>query len=83
MLEINNLCYTASGEGGEKEIIRDLNLTLADKSFTVITGPNGGGKTTLAKLIMGLEPATSGSIKWDGQELTGLSITERAKRGIS
>ncbi len=83
MLEINNLCYTASGEGGEKELIRDLNLTLADKSVTVITGPNGGGKTTLAKLIMGLEPATSGSIKWDGQELTGLSITERAKLGIS
>ncbi len=83
MLKIENLCYTASGEGGEKEIIKNLNLTLPDKSFTVITGPNGGGKPTLAKLLMGLETPTSGSIQWDGQELTGLSVTERARLGVS
>ena len=82
MLKIEKLCYTAAGEGGEKEIIRDLDLEIADKCFAVITGPNGGGKTTLAKLIMGLEKPTSGRILWDGQDITGLSVTERAGMGI-
>ena len=83
MLKIENLSYTAAGEGGEKEIIRDLSLEIPDKTFAVITGPNGGGKTTLAKLIMGLEKPASGRILWDGQDITGLSVTERAKAGIS
>jgi Fe-S cluster assembly ATP-binding protein len=81
MLTIEHLSFTA--EDGEKEIIRDLNLTLEDKSFAVITGPNGGGKTTLAKLIMGLEKPTGGRILWNGEDITGLSVTERAKRGVS
>lgn len=81
MLKIENLTYTA--EDGEKEIICDLNLTLEDKSFAVITGPNGGGKTTLAKLIMGLEKPTSGRILWNGEDITDLSVTERARRGVS
>ena len=46
MLRIENLCFTATGENGTKDIIKDLNLTLEDKTFAVITGPNGGGKTT-------------------------------------
>ena len=66
-----------------KEIIRDLDLTVADRSFAVITGPNGGGKTTLAKLIMGLEQPTSGRILWNDQDITALSVSERAKLGIS
>ena len=52
MLRIENLCFTATGENGTKDIIKDLNLVLEDKTFAVITGPNGGGKTTLAKLII-------------------------------
>jgi len=83
MLKIENLSYTAPGEGGEKEIIKDLSLTLEDRSFTVITGPNGGGKTTLAKLIMGIEKPTAGRIVWNDTDITELSVTERAKLGIS
>ncbi len=83
MLRIENLSYTAAGADGEKEIIRDLDLTLEDKSFVVITGPNGGGKTTLAKLIMGLDKPTGGRILWQDEDVTSLSVTERAKRGIS
>ena len=83
MLKIEKLCYTAAGDSGEKEIIRDLDLELADRSFAVVTGPNGGGKTTLAKLIMGLEKPTGGRILWDGQDITGLSVTERARLGVS
>ncbi len=83
MLRIENLCFTATGENGTKDIIKDLNLTLADKTFAVITGPNGGGKTTLAKLIMGLEKPTSGRIYWNDQDITDLSVTERAKLGVS
>ena len=83
MLKIENLSFTAAGADGEKEIIRDLDLTLEDKKFIVITGPNGGGKTTLAKLIMGLETPTGGRILWNGEDITALSVTERAKRGVS
>jgi len=81
MLKIENLSYIA--DDGEKEIIRDLSLTLEDKSFAVITGPNGGGKSTLAKLIMGLEKPTGGRILWNGEDITDLSVTERARRGVS
>ena len=83
MLKIENLCYTAPGETGEKEIIKDLSLTLDDRSFAVITGPNGGGKTTLAKLIMGLEKPTAGRIFWHDRDITDLSVTERARLGVS
>ena len=83
MLRIENLCFTATGENGTKDIIKDLNLVLEDKTFAVITGPNGGGKTTLAKLIMGLEKPTSGKIFWNDRDITDLSVTERAKLGVS
>ena len=83
MLEIKNLSVTVTDESGTANILKDVSLTVEDRKFVVITGPNGGGKTTLAKAIMGLAPVTSGSIRWDGQELVGKSIAERAKLGVS
>lgn len=83
MLEIKDLTYQVEGEEGELDILRGVNLTIPDHRFVVITGPNGGGKTTLAKAIMGLVPATSGQILWNGQDFTGLSVSERARAGVS
>lgn len=84
MLELRNLSFQVDDEAaGAKEIIKEINLTLNDHTFTAITGPNGGGKSTLAKLIMGIERPTSGSIIWNGRDITNLSITERANLGIS
>lgn len=84
MLEIKNLCYQVDDEKDTtKEIIDNLNLTVEDGKFIVITGPNGGGKSTLAKLIMGVNQLTSGSIVLDGEDISKLNITERAKRGVS
>ena len=83
MLEIRNLSFAVSEDDKSKEIIHDLNLTIEDGKFTVITGPNGSGKSTLARLIMGIEKPISGSILLDGEDITGLDITGRAKKGIS
>ena len=84
MLELKNLVFEVpADDGGTKRIIDDLSLTIPDDRFTVITGPNGGGKSTLAKLIMGVEVPTSGQILFDGDDITQLSITERARLGIS
>ena len=85
MLELKNLTFEVPLSEGAKEtkrIIDDLTLTIPDDRFTVITGPNGGGKSTLAKLIMGVEQPTGGQILFDGEEITNLSISERAKKGI-
>lgn len=82
MLELKNVSYMA-GEGEErKEILTDVSLTIDDR-LTAITGPNGGGKSTLAKLVAGIYMPTSGRIYLDGQDITDLSITERARLGIS
>lgn len=83
MLEIKDLVFDVPAEKGTKEIIRNLNLKIDDGKFVVITGPNGGGKSTLAKLIMGIEQPTGGSILFDGEDITQKSITERANMGIS
>ena len=83
MLELKDVSYQVSEEGSEIEIINHLNLTIDDGKFVVITGPNGGGKSTLAKLIMGVYPVTEGKIFFDGEDITDLSITERARKGIS
>ena len=84
MLEIRHLSYQVTDEaGGELGILNDVSLTISDNRFVVITGPNGVGKTTLAKAIMGLVQPTSGQILWNGEDVTGLSVTERARRGIS
>ena len=85
MLELKNLVFevpVSEGAKGTKRIIDDLSLTIEDDRFTVITGPNGGGKSTLAKLIMGIEKPTSGQILFNGQDITEASITERAQAGI-
>ena len=83
MLELRNLTFEVpTPEGGTKRIIDELSLTIPDDRFTVITGPNGGGKSTLAKLIMGVEKPTSGQIIFNGRDITDQSITERAQAGI-
>lgn len=79
MLELKNICYEVEDN---KEIIRDISLQIEDH-FVAITGPNGGGKSTLAKLIAGIVKPTSGQILLDGEDITGLNITERANKGIS
>ena len=84
MLELRNVSFQVSDDNSQtKEIIKDISLKLNDHTFTAITGPNGGGKSTLAKLIMGIERPTSGSILFNGTDITDMSITERAKLGIS
>ena len=82
MLELKNISFEAQNEDGKKEILKNINLKI-DNGFSVITGPNGGGKSTLAKGIAGIITPTSGQIFLDGEDITELSITERAKKGIS
>ena len=83
MLEIKNLSFAVEEEGREKDIIHDLSLTIETGKFVVITGPNGSGKSTLARLLMGIEKPIAGQILLDGEDITGLGITERARRGVS
>ena len=83
MLTLERISYDVRDEDGQKEIIKDLSLTLEDNKFIVITGPNGGGKSTLARLIAGEAKPTSGKIYFDGKDITDASITERANMGIS
>lgn len=98
MLELRNLSFQVSDDASEhiemeeghsreeehsREIIRDISLTFEDHAFIAITGPNGGGKSTLAKLIMGIEQPTSGQIIYNGTDITRMDITQRAKLGIS
>ena len=84
MLELQNLSFQVEGQDSNtKEIIKNINLTLEDHTFTAITGPNGGGKSTLAKLIMGIEKPTSGKIIFDGTDITNMDVSERARLGIS
>ncbi len=83
MLELQDICYRVSTPEGDADILNHITLTIPDQKLMVFTGPNGGGKTTLAKVIMGLVQPTSGRILYNGQDVTGLSITERARLGIS
>ena len=82
MLELKNVSFTVDAENGEKEIIEDVSLQI-DERFVALTGPNGGGKSTLAKLIMGIYKPTAGKIYFNGEDITDLSITERAQKGIT
>lgn len=83
MLELKHLSFSVESDGGQKEILHDLDLTVDSGKFVVITGPNGSGKSTLARLIMGIEKPTEGRIFFDGNDITNLGVTERAKLGIS
>ncbi len=83
MLRIKNLSFGVAVEGEQKEIVRDVSLDVAENSLVVITGPNGGGKSTLARLIAGIEKPTAGKIFFRGEDITEKSVTERAKSGIA
>lgn len=83
MLELQNLSFGIDAGQSKKEILKNISLTVGDNKFVVITGPNGGGKSTLAKVIMGIEQPGSGRILLDGVDITDKSITERANLGIS
>ena len=82
MLELKNVSFNAESDGENVGIIRDISLSVDDNRFIVITGPNGGGKSTLAKLIAGIQKLSSGSIIFDGVDITDKNITERARLGI-
>ncbi len=82
MLELENISFSVETEEGIKDILKGINLKI-DEGFVVITGPNGGGKSTLAKIIAGIIKPTAGRILLDGEDITDLSITDRAKKGIS
>ena len=83
MLELRNVSYVVKDENGQdKEIIKNISLNI-DERFVAITGPNGGGKSTLAKIIAGIYQPTSGQILFDGEDITNMSITDRAKKGVS
>lgn len=83
MLELQNVTYTVTENNIEKNIIDHMDLVIPDGKFVVITGPNGGGKSTLAKTIMGINHISSGRLLFDGEDITEKNITERAKLGIS
>ena len=82
MLELRNICYSAENDGVKKDKKKNVSLKLNEK-FIAFTGPNGGGKSTLAKIIMGIIRPTSGRIIFDGKDVTDLSVTDRAKAGIA
>lgn len=84
MLKLQDISFIVNSENStKKEIIKNINLTIDDHKFVAITGPNGGGKSTLAKLIMGIEKPTSGKIFFNDIDITDMSISERANLGIS
>lgn len=83
MLELKDFCFSVEQDGGSKHILQNIDLQIPEGRFVVITGPNGGGKTTLAKSIMGIVQPTGGSIHYRGRDITDLGITERAGLGIS
>ena len=80
MIELQNICWTAT-DG--KQVLENVNLKIQDDRLVAISGPNGGGKTTLARILMGVEKPTSGKIIMDGEDITELDVTERANKGIS
>lgn len=83
MLELKNVSFTIQTEElGTFDVLDNINLKLEDNLSYVFTGPNGGGKSSLAKIIMGIYQPTAGSILFDGEDITNLNITERARRGI-
>lgn len=82
MLDVRNLTYEVMENGEKITIVKDINFTVGDGEMLVITGPNGGGKSTVAKLLMGVLAASEGKILLDGKDITGMSVDERANAGI-
>lgn len=82
MLEMKKICVTFDSDQGKVDVLQDVSVTLEKKKIYVMTGPNGSGKTSIAKAIMGIYPATGGQIFLDGQDITNKTITERAQLGI-
>ena len=82
MLELKNVSFGVDSDGQEKEIIKDVSFTISDRKLVVVTGPNGGGKSTLARLISGIEKPTAGRIYMNGVDITDMNVTERAKMGV-
>ena len=83
MLKVDNLTFEVNEEGRIRCLVNHISFEVKDGEMLVITGPNGGGKSTLAKIIAGIVKPTSGQILLDGEDITGLNITERANKGIS
>ncbi len=82
MLELIDVGYDVKDQNSDREILKNINLKI-DEKFVAITGPNGGGKSTLAKIIMGVAEPTSGKIILDGCDITKMSVTERARAGLA
>ena len=82
MLQVKNLSYEVVENGQKLKIIDDISFDVADGELLVITGPNGGGKSTMASLLMGIKPQTAGQIILDGEDITGYDIDHRAKAGL-
>ena len=83
MLELKNVSFDVPQGKDEKGILKNISVKFNDDKFVAITGPNGGGKSTLAKIIAGIYTPTSGQIIYNGEDITNMSITDRAKLGIS
>ncbi len=82
MLEVKHLTYEVTENGKPRRLVDDVSFSVGDGEMLVITGPNGGGKSTIAKLLMGIERADSGEILLDGRDLSGLNVNERAAAGL-
>lgn len=82
MLEVKNLTFKVNENGVERSIVKDISFTVENGEMLVITGPNGGGKSTLAKVLMGIEKADAGQIILDGEDISDYDIDHRAKAGI-
>lgn len=82
MLEMKNVSVTLDGDNGSVKVLKDINLKFEKKKIYVMTGPNGGGKSSIAKAIMGIYQPSAGKILLDDVDITDMGITERARLGI-